>query len=139
VTIHLADSHVPSEGEVRAFEFRLHAGKLEQSGFSADGMVPPVTAHNRNVAWAVTAGGPDVADCYAVETDHGKPRRYLYDGEWKEMTTKRATVQVKGSVPVTREFEYTRHNGIMPGRRGQRRRGICWHSRMHCSMPWTGP
>jgi len=61
--IHLADSHVPFEGEVRAFEFRLHAGRLELSGFSTDGIALPVTAHNRNVTWAMTAGGPDVADC----------------------------------------------------------------------------
>jgi acyl-homoserine-lactone acylase len=113
VAIHLADSHVPFEGEVRAFEFRLHAGRLELSGYATDGIALPVTAHNRNVAWAMTAGGPDVADCYAVETDHGKPRRYLYDGEWKEMITKRVTVQVRGSASVTREFEYTRHNGVL--------------------------
>jgi acyl-homoserine lactone acylase PvdQ len=113
VASHLADSHVPFEGEVRAFEFRLHAGRLELSGFSADGLVLPVTAHNRNVAWAMTAGGPDVADCYAIETDHNNPRRYLYDGEWREMTTRRVTVQVKGSVPVTKEFEYAHHNGVL--------------------------
>jgi acyl-homoserine-lactone acylase len=113
VAIHLADSHVPFEGEVRAFEFRLHAGGLELSGFSADGLVLPVTAHNRNVAWAMTAGGPDVADCYAIETDHNNPRRFLYDGKWQEMITRRVTVQVKGSVPVTKEFEYTQHNGVL--------------------------
>jgi len=109
----LADSHVPFDGQVRAFEFRLHAGPLELSGFSSDGMVLPVTAHNRNVAWAMTAGGPDVADCYAVETDHNNPRRYIYDGIWQQMATRRVAVQVKGSAPVTKEFEYTHHNGVL--------------------------
>jgi acyl-homoserine-lactone acylase len=113
VVIHLEDSHVPFEGEVRAFEFRLHAGTLDLGGFSADGLVLPVAAHNRNVAWAMTAGGPDVADCYAVDVDHNNPRRYLFDGEWQEMTTRRVTIQVKGGAPITKEFEYTHHNGVL--------------------------
>jgi acyl-homoserine-lactone acylase len=110
--IDMADSHVPFEGELRAFEFRMHAGDLAVSGFSGDGLVLPVTAHNRNVAWGMTMGGPNVADCYAVDVDHNNPRRYLFDGKWREMTTRRFTVQVKGGAPVTREFDYTDHNGV---------------------------
>lgn len=113
VVMHLADSHVPFVGEIRAFEFRLHAGSLEVSGFSADGLVLPVTAHNRNVAWGMTAGGPDVADCYAVEVDHDHPRRYLMDGKWRRMITRKVRIAVKGNSPVVREFEYTRHNGVL--------------------------
>ena len=110
--IQLADSHVPFDGELRAFEFRLHAGNLALSGFSGDGLVLPVTAHNSNVAWGMTMGGPDVADCYAVEVDHDNPRRYRFDGEWREMTVRRFTVQIRGGAPVTRDFEYTHHNGV---------------------------
>jgi len=110
--IQMADSHVPFDGELRAFEFRLHAGKLALSGFSGDGLVLPVTAHNANVAWGMTMGGPDVADCYAVLVDHDNPRRYRFDGEWREMTVRRFTVQIRGGAPVTRDFEYTHHNGV---------------------------
>ena len=113
VVMLLADSHVPFEGEVRAFEFRLHTGSLEVSGFSGDGLVLPVTAHNRNVAWAMTAGGPHVANCYAVAVDHDHPRRYLMDGKWRRMITRQVTIAVKGGSPVVREFEYTRHNGVL--------------------------
>jgi acyl-homoserine-lactone acylase len=113
VVMLLEDSHVPFEGEVRAFEFRLHAGSLEVSGFSGDGLVLPVAAHNRNVAWAMTAGGPDVADCYAVAVDHDHPRRYLMDDKWRSMITRRVTIAVKGGSTVVREFEYTRHNGVL--------------------------
>ncbi|MGA3156651.1 MAG: penicillin acylase family protein [Steroidobacteraceae bacterium] len=113
VVMNLADSHVPFGGELRAFEFRLHAGSLEVSGFSGDGLVLPVVAHNRNVAWGMTAGGPDVADCYAVEVDHDHPRSYLMDGKWRHMITRRVTIAVKGGSPVVREFEYTRHNGVL--------------------------
>jgi acyl-homoserine-lactone acylase len=111
--IHLSDSHVPCDGEVRAFEFRLHAAGLELCGFSANGLVLPVSAHNRNVAWAMTMGGPDAADCYAVDVDPENPRRYYFDGEPKEMIVRRVTVEVKDGSPVTREFEYTKHNGVL--------------------------
>jgi acyl-homoserine-lactone acylase len=110
--IQLADSHVPFEGDLRAFEFRLHAGNLALSGFSGDGLMLPVTAHNSHVAWGMTMGGPDVADCYAVEVDHDHPRRYRFDGEWREMTVRRFTVQIRGGAPLTRDFEYTHHNGV---------------------------
>lgn len=113
VVMQLEDSHVPFEGEVRAFEFRLHAGSLEVSGFSGDGLVLPVAGHNRNVAWGMTAGGPDVVDCYAVEVDHDHPRRYLMDGKWHRMITRQVTIIVKGGSPVVRDFEYTRHNGVL--------------------------
>jgi acyl-homoserine-lactone acylase len=111
--IHLADSHVPFDGDVRAFEFRLHAGRLNVSGFSATGLVLPVTAHTFDVAWGETAGGPDVADCYAVTVDPGHPRRFKYDGAWQQMEVKSITVKVKGQPPVTREVEYTHHNGML--------------------------
>jgi acyl-homoserine-lactone acylase len=113
VVIHMSDSHVPFEGEVRAYEFGLHAGRLELAGFSADGLVLPVAAHNRNVAWAMTSGGPDVSDCFAVTVDHDNPRRFLFDGAWQEMTTRSVTVQVKGGAPITKVFEYTHHNGVL--------------------------
>jgi acyl-homoserine lactone acylase PvdQ len=111
--IHLSDSHVPFDGEIRAFEFRLHTATLELCGFSANGLVLPVSAHNRNVAWAMTMGGPDVADCYAVDVDPEHPRRYLFDGDPQEMIVRHVTVEVKGAAPVTREFEYTKHNGVL--------------------------
>ena len=113
VVMNLGDSHVPFGGELRAFEFRLHTANLEVSGFSGDGLVLPVVAHNRNVAWGMTAGGPDVADCYAVEVDHEHPRSFLMDGKWQHMITRRVTIAVKGAGPVVREFEYTRHNGVL--------------------------
>lgn len=113
VVIHMSDSHVPFEGEVRAFEFGLHAGQLELAGFSGDGLVLPVAAHNRNVAWAMTSEGPDVSDCFAARVDHDNPRRFLFDGAWQEMTTRSVTVQVKGGAPITKAFEYTHHNGVI--------------------------
>jgi acyl-homoserine-lactone acylase len=109
----MEDSHVPFEGEVRAFEFGLHAGALEVAGFSADGLVLPVAAHNRNVAWAMTAVGPDVADCYAVKVNTNHPRQFLFDGKWQQMSTRTVTIQVKGQAPITKVFEYTHHNDVI--------------------------
>jgi len=111
--IHLADSHVPFGGDVRAFEFRMQAGGLHVSGFSGTGLVLPVTAHTVDLAWGETAGGPDVSDCYAVTVDPVHPRRFLYDGAWQQMEVKTITVKVKGQPAVTREMEYTHHNGML--------------------------
>jgi acyl-homoserine-lactone acylase len=61
----------------------------------------------------MTTGSPDPADCFAIETDPGNPRRYRYDGEWREMETRAITIEVEGGNPVERVFEYTRHGGVL--------------------------
>jgi hypothetical protein len=55
----------------------------------------------------MTTGSPDVSDRYEIDVDAKDPGRYLYDGEWKTMTTREVTVAVLDGVAVTRTLEYT--------------------------------
>jgi len=137
VVIHLADSHVPFDGDVRAYEFRLHAGGLHVSGFSGTGLVLPVTAHTFDIAWGETAGGPDVADCYAVTVDPKNPGRFKYDGAWQKMEVKTISIEVKGQPAVTRQVEYTHHNGMLSpviARKGDTAYVVCSAYMDQCGM-----
>jgi acyl-homoserine lactone acylase PvdQ len=93
------------------YEYRVHAGELHSSGYAIGPLM--WQAHTRHVAWSMTAGNPDVADCYALAVDPENPRRYRFDAEWREMIVREEIFEVRGGEPVTMAFEYTRHNGVL--------------------------
>jgi len=109
-TIVLTDPHGGIDGSF-VYEARLHAGRIHSAGYSIG--PAPLLQHTRHIAWAMTTGAPDVADCYEVEVEANNPRRYRFDGESKEMTTREVTIDVASGDSVTRTFEYTRHNGVL--------------------------
>jgi acyl-homoserine lactone acylase PvdQ len=80
--------------------------------------------HTRHLAWAMTTGGPDTADVYQLvlspETDpeSGRPR-YLFDGEWRELTSRQITLEVQGAEPQTHTLWFS-HHGPLLARKGDR-------------------
>ena len=109
-TILAADPHIEMQSAAY-YEYRMEAGNLKSAGFSLGPLL--WQAHNRDVSWAMTTGNPDMWDCYAVEVDPENPTRYLFDGEWQDMLQVEEAFQVVGGEPVTKVFEYTRHNDIL--------------------------
>ncbi|HMB61052.1 MAG TPA: penicillin acylase family protein, partial [Xanthomonadales bacterium] len=106
----LADPHTELQNAAY-YEYRMDAGNLKSSGFALGPLL--WQANNEQVSWAMTTGNPDLWDCYAVEVDPDQPSRYRYDGEWQEMIRAEESFGVKAADPVTRVFEYTRHNGVL--------------------------
>jgi len=109
-TLLVADPHTELQNP-SYYEFRMHAGGIDSSGFALGPLLWQV--HTRDVSWAMTTGNPDMWDCYEVETDPSNPRRFLFDGRWQEMELREETFQVLDGEPVTRSFSYTRHNGVL--------------------------
>ena len=106
----LSDPHGGIDGAF-TYESRMHAGNLHAAGYSLGPML--ILTHTRDVSWGMTTGAPDVADCYEVEVDPTDSLRYRYDGEWRRMETDDVSIEVRGGDPVTRTFEYTRHNDVL--------------------------
>jgi len=109
----LIDPHVHLAGAFRFYEFRLHAGGHDISGFAPTGTPFLGVGHNAFLGWALTTGGPDTTDIYVEQTDPDHPRRYRYDDGWREMTGETVTIAVKGSAPVVRTLERSHHGPIM--------------------------
>ncbi|MBA2688818.1 MAG: penicillin acylase family protein [Gemmatimonadaceae bacterium] len=109
----VGDSHSAFTGNGEMFEFHFDAGGITITGTAGTGTPWPIVAHTQNVAWTTTNRSYDAADCYLIETDSANPRRYRYDGKWRDMIVRSATVQVKDGASVTRSFEYTNHNGML--------------------------
>jgi len=91
------DPHLSWWGPSRFWEFRIHAGELHGSGVTLPGVPSIGLGHNADVAWAMTTGGPDTADIYELKLKEDDPTRYFYDGQWRELTSREITIEVKGA------------------------------------------
>ena len=58
--------------------------RAQGSGMSLAGAPYLGIGHTRNLAWAMTTGGPDTADVYELKLD-AAGARYRYDGEWRAL------------------------------------------------------
>ena len=81
----LIDPHLSWWGPSRFWEMRIHAGELEGSGVGLAGSPYIGLGHNGKIAWAMTTGGPDTADVFALTLDPADPSRYRYDDGWREI------------------------------------------------------
>jgi acyl-homoserine-lactone acylase len=91
------DPHLSWWGPSRFWEFRIHAGELHGSGVTLPGVPSIGLGHNADVAWAMTTGGPDTADIYELKLKEDDPTKYLYDGQWRQLTSREITIEVKGA------------------------------------------
>ena len=121
----LIDPHLAWFGVSRFWEMRIHAGELHGSGVGLPGAPYIGLGHNENVAWAMTTGGPDTADVYAIELDPEDPDRYRFDDEWREI--EQSTVTFVFPDGSSREYiwEASHHGPIIA--RGE---GVAYAARM---------
>ncbi len=110
VMIVLSDPHGGVDGQF-VYEFRMHAGPIAMAGYAMGAM--PLLVSTPRVAWGMTTGAPDVADCYEIEVDAGHPRRYLFDGKPQRITAEPISIAVKGQKPAARTLEYAQLNGVL--------------------------
>ena len=113
------DPHLSWWGPSRFWEFRIHAGDLHGSGFTLPGVPSIGLGHNANVAWAMTTGGPDTADIYELKLKTDDPTRYLYDGQWRALTKREVTLEVKGAGSRTVTIWSSHHGPVVAMREGK--------------------
>jgi len=113
------DPHLSWWGPSRFWEFRIHAGPLHGSGFTLPGCPSIGLGHNADVAWAMTTGGPDTADVYALQLNPDDPSKYRYDGQWRNLTRREVTVTVKGVGPQKITLWASHHGPIVALRKGK--------------------
>jgi acyl-homoserine-lactone acylase len=109
-----SDSHHPWEAVGTIFyPWRMKAGSLDVQAFDVTGAAMFFFGHSNDFAWGWTEGPRYTGDCYRLPTVKGDPRAYLFDGKLQRMVVTPYTINVRGAAPVTGEFEYTRHNGVL--------------------------
>jgi acyl-homoserine lactone acylase PvdQ len=104
------DPHLSWWGRTRFWEFRIHAGELHGSGFTIPGFPNIGLGHTDHIAWAMTTGGPDTADVYELTLNADDPSKYLYDGEWRQLTSREIAIEIRDG--EARKFKvYESHYG----------------------------
>lgn len=111
----LANPHFPWDGELRFYEQHLTIpGELDVTGVGMIGLPAVVIGFNEHVGWTHTVSQSKRFTLYQLELDPTNPLRYRYGTEYRDMTTKTVSVDVKqadGSVQTMPYTLYFSHYG----------------------------
>ncbi|GMW03238.1 MAG: 7-beta-(4-carbaxybutanamido)cephalosporanic acid acylase [Candidatus Hydrogenedentota bacterium] len=119
VPILYIDPHLGWSGASRFWEFRVHAGDWHGSGFSLAGIPYVGLGHNADMAWAMTTGGPDTADCFELTVNPDNPMQYKYDDGWRDFAIRKVTLTVKDSDPETVTLVDSHHGPVVAFKGGK--------------------
>lgn len=92
---------------------RIKAGPIDAFVVNAAGVPIGLKGHSRHFGWGITEGPRFPSDCIAVPTLQDDPTAYTVDAEVRRMVVEPYVVEVAGSDPVSGEFHYTEHNGVL--------------------------
>ncbi len=91
----LGNPHFPWIGNLRFYQFHVTVpGQMDVMGASLFGLPFLNIGFNKDVAWSHTVDTVNHFALYALALDPANPLRYIYDGQYRDMTTKTVTVQV---------------------------------------------
>ncbi len=111
VPILAIDPHLSWWGASRFWEFRIHAGPIQGSGFTLPGQPSIGLGHNQHLAWAMTTGGPDTADVFRLPMRPGTPPRYRFEGEWRPFESRPIEIEVRDEPQARRTTLLVSHLG----------------------------
>ncbi len=109
----LIDPHLSWWGPSRFWEMRIHAGELEGSGVGLAGSPYIGLGHNDKIAWAMTTGGPDTADAFALTLDPEDPSRYRYDDGWRQIESHSVSLTFPDGSSRDYVWETTPHGPVV--------------------------
>lgn len=113
----LGNPHFPWDGELRFFEQHLQIpGKLNVTGATMMGFPAILIGFNEQLGWTHTVSQSKRFTLYQLTLDPANPLRYRYGDQWREMSQKEITVQVRqadGSLQPHVQTLYASHFGPM--------------------------
>jgi len=91
----------------------LMGGEVNVVGAGVPGVPGVLIGHSDAVAWGITAGMADVADCYIEEFESSGSRRYRTPDGWAEAEEIVELIGVLGAEAVEEHILVTRHGPIV--------------------------
>lgn len=95
------------------FEIQLNAPGYNTYGVTIPGSPAIIIGFNDSISWGVTNGTQDVLDYYKVKFRDFTKKEYLFDGEWKPVTTRLEEIKVKGKKPTLDSVLYTHYGPVI--------------------------
>jgi len=100
----------------------IRGGVFDLVGAGIPGIPGAAIGHNRSVAWGITAGMADVADCYIETFESPSSRRYRTPEGWAEADEVIERIEVLDGDTVEERVLVTRHGPVVsPALRGESR------------------
>lgn len=94
------EAHLVVPGELGVYGVTIPLAPIVPIGF------------NRGVAWTMTNTGNDVVDYYRETVDDTlRPRKYLVDGEWRDLEIREELFQRGDGTTIARDTMYATHRG----------------------------
>jgi acyl-homoserine-lactone acylase len=114
----LGNPHFPWVGTLRFYQFHVTVpGQMDVMGGSLSGFPFINIGFNKDVAWSHTVDKANHFTLFQLKLDPTNPRKYVVDGQSKDMTSKTVTVQVRqadGSLaPVSRTIYSTQFGPLL--------------------------
>lgn len=113
----LGNPHFPWDGELRFYEQHLQIpGELNVTGATMMGFPAILIGFNEQLGWTHTVSQSKRFTLYQLTLDPANPLRYRYGDQWREMSQKAITVQVRqadGSLQPYSQTVYASHFGPM--------------------------
>ncbi len=108
------DTHLGLQLPSVWYQVGLHGGGYDEVGFSFPGMPFIEIGHNQRIAWGITNLCGDVQDLYIEKLDDPKhPRRYEYQGQWRDLVLRHEKITVKGKPALDLVVPETLHGPIV--------------------------
>jgi acyl-homoserine-lactone acylase len=109
----LGNPHFPWDGSERFYQSQLEVpGKMKVQGASLLGVPLINIGHTEKLAWSHTVSTAYRFTPFEERLVPGSTTTYMYDGQPKEMTRDKVTVDVGGGKTVTRTLYSTQHGPI---------------------------
>jgi acyl-homoserine-lactone acylase len=115
--IHVEHTHMPWSNRFQNYEAHLITpGKLNAGGISWFGSPFFLNGFNEKITWSATWNDPNIADVYEEKLHPQDSKKYLYDGEWRDIEVQHESFRVKGPKgleTITLPLYYTHHGPIV--------------------------
>ena len=95
------------------FEMQMQTPEFNAYGVALPCFPGIVIGFNENIAWTQTNVGQDVSDWYTIKWKDQKKEQYLLDGEYKNVSNKVETYNVKGVGVVFDTVKYTKWGPVV--------------------------
>lgn len=113
------DPHISFSQPSVWYEAHLNAPDYEVYGYHVAGIPFAFLAHNKQSAMGLTMFENDDIDFFAEEVNPDNANQYKHNGEWKDFSTRKETITVKGAEDIVLDLKTSIHgpvvNSVVPG------------------------
>jgi len=108
-----SDPHLETRMPCLFHVSHISAGDVDAAGADIAGVPGIAIGHNRWLAWGITAGMADVADCYVETLDAERPDHYLTPEGWAPGRVRVERIGVRSAAAVEERVLETRHGPVI--------------------------